>query len=181
MATPQRTLSLSRSDAEQWAERLAAQLATRRTPPAAPTEQITAAVGMLWALFDETMIAANCTLEAAGLPERIRVRRRPDGRTYYLDGTDEPSRHILITVSLRAAAGHISGGALLAAGRTRACAFLVPSFGRGEARWRTQPVGTLLHACIVRDLFLSTFADDPAATHRLSPLSGSDFFSNPWS
>ena len=181
MIDPQRTAAPTGPAPEKWAQRLATRLATRRAPAGIPPEQaVTTAVGMLWALFDEATTEANTALEQAGLPERIRVRRRPNERFYYLDASGPLPRHIQIAINIRVADGQIHGGALLVARQTRSCVFLVPSFGNDEAQWLVQAVGTPLRAYIVRDLFLSTFADDPAATHRLSPLSGNDFFGNPW-
>jgi hypothetical protein len=166
---------------EFWARRMASRLASRQTPPAMlPDQAIAAAAGVFWALFDDATTEANNALEHAGLQARIGVQRQPNERTYYLDSAGSTPRHIKIAINLRVADGQIHGGALLALSQTGAHVFLVPSFRDEEVQWLVRAVGTPLRAYIVRDLFLSIFADDPAATHRLSPLSGNDFFANPW-
>ena len=48
------------------------------------------------------------------------------------------------------------------------------------SHWIVASSGLPFNIDMVHDLFLSVFADDPGATHRLSPLSGSDLFQTPW-
>lgn len=133
-----------------------------------PDEWIPGAITALWTLFDEAVTQATYALEQAGLRERILTRRT--SREYWLSmaGPDGARRSIAVFVSLRAAQGHVSGGAQITTSETRAAIQLVPSIEGGRLRWLVPAAGTEFSARVVDDLILSIFADDPGATGRLT-------------
>ena len=115
-----------------------------------------------------TYSQANAALEHAGLTERIVTRRT--SREYWLsmEGPSGVPRHIAVFVGLRAVEGHASGGAQVTTSETRATIYLVPWIDGGRLRWIVSRTGKEFTACVINDLLLSVFSDDPAATVRLS-------------
>lgn len=155
-----------------WAERFAQRRRqTRERAPAdgmPPEDWIPGAMAALWTLFDEAVTQATHALEQAGLTDRILTRRT--SREYWLSmaGPDGARRSISIFVSLRAVQGHASGGAQITTSETRAAMHLVPSIDGGRLRWLVPAAGGEFTTRVVDDLILSVFADDPAASGRLT-------------
>lgn len=155
-----------------WAERFAQR--RRQTPEQGqeddlrPDTWIPGAMAALWALFDEAVTQATQALEQAGVTDRILTRRT--SREYWLSmpGPDGARRSIAIFISLRPVNSHVSGGAQITTSETRAAMHLVPSINGGRLRWLVPAVATEFSAPVVDDLILSIFADDPAATGRLT-------------
>ncbi|HVA92887.1 MAG TPA: hypothetical protein VNL71_23970 [Chloroflexota bacterium] len=165
-----------------WARRLAAR--QRLAPPGAPQDSRVSAeeaINALWALFDTTYREANAALEAIGEPGRISVIRAPNQRSYQAIGPDGSPRVITIVALLSVVDGRLRGGAFVGINRSRLSIYIAPSGERGRACWRVATSSQSFTRALVRDLFLSVFGDDPAATLRLSPLSGHDSFQDVWS
>ena len=155
-----------------WAERFAQRRRNTSRPHPAddprPEDWIPGAITALWTLFDQAVTQATHALEQAGLPERILTRRT--SREYWLSmaGPDGARRSISLFVSLQAVQERASGGAVIATSETRAVLHLVPTLEGGRLRWLVPAAGVEFSARVVDDLILSVFADDPAATARLT-------------
>jgi hypothetical protein len=170
----------SGSRAGSWAERLAQ---GRRPAGAAPrggeATRAIAALDALWNLFDEARGQANEAMGAAGIVDGITVREEANVRRYTLAGADGGQRFIAIMPMLRPDGGD-AVGAYVGTSATRASMYLVPLEKRKQLLWQVAASGQSFDARVVRDLFLSIFADDPGATKRLSPISGAGYFQTPW-
>ncbi len=134
----------------------------------------------LWELFDDAWTQANTALEQAGVPERIGMERTHNERRYVLTEPDGAQRTLSIVLTLAVIDQQPCGWASILPSTSRAEIQLVPRVERGKVAWQVAASSAKLTAAVVQDLFLSVFADDPAATLRLSPLGGSDLFQNPW-
>jgi hypothetical protein len=164
-----------------WAERLAVRWhAPVGTPMLAASDEVLDAISALWALFDEATQEANAALARAGSPEQLTIQRSGAEGTYRLAGPNGIRREIRITLTINISQGQRYGGATITTSHTRAYIYLEPVKADEQMRWRVGDTAPEFTAEIVHDLFLSVFADDPAATQRLSPLSGMDLFQVPW-
>jgi hypothetical protein len=165
-----------------WAQRLAQH--QHQHEAAAPKEDaevsLLNATEQLWLPFDTAVHEANAALEAAGEPARISVTRTSHERNYSTTGPDGSVRTISVYLVLSVVDGQLSGGAYISTNQSRLSMYLMPSRIDGHAAWIVASSGRAFDDEMVQDLFLSVFADDPAATHRLSPLSGADLFETPW-
>jgi len=162
-----------------WAEQLAqrAQGSKERRDEA---ENHPAALASLWNLFDRSLDQANAALGALGMAGKMELRDGPTERRYCAPGTGDAQRFIAI-VPLLSSGGHgRDTGAFVGTSTTRATMYLVPVTNGGRVGWQVAASGRPFDADVVHDLFLSVFADDPGATSRLSPLSGSSYFQTPW-
>jgi hypothetical protein len=137
-----------------------------------------AAFGALWDLFDKARSQANEALRTYGIGEGIAVREEETLRRYCATGADGQERHIAV-LPLRRGEGGEAIGAYIGTSSTRATMYVVPMEKRGRVAWQVAASGQQFDADVVHDLFLSIFADDPAATSRLSPLSGTVYFQIP--
>lgn len=159
-------------DAAPWADRLAQRRRCLQEAAQRPRETVEAwipgAIALLWTLFDQAVEQATSALKQAGLGERIVTRRT--SREYWLAmaGPAGGERQIAVFVSLRAAEDRAYGGAQITTSQTRAAIHLVPQVEGGRLRWLMPATETAFTAHVVDDLLLSVFADDPAATARLS-------------
>lgn len=163
-----------------WAERLARGRLPGGAPPREEEEARTAvALAALWGLFDQACSQANEALGAFGIAEGITLREEDNLRRYCTTGSNGTLRFIAILPLLRAEGGE-AAGAYIGTSSTRATMYLVPMETRSRVVWRVATSGRTFDADVVHDLFLSIFADDPAATSRLSPLSGGGYFQTPW-
>lgn len=164
-----------------WAEHLAALWhAPVGTPSHAASDEVLDAVGALWALFDGATHEANAALVRAGSAEQMTMQRSGTERIYRLVGPDGSPREIRISPTISIAQGRRCGGAAITTSRTRAYIYLEPVRTGERMRWHVGDTGPEFTPALVHDLFLSVFADDPAATQRLSPVSGMDLFQVPW-
>jgi hypothetical protein len=138
------------------------------------------ATELLWAPFDRAVREANAALEAAGEPARISITRTSHERHYSTSGPDGSLRTVSVYLVLSVVDRQLSGGAYISTNRSRVSMYLIPSHADGHITWIVASSGRAFDGEMVQDLFLSVFADDPGATHRLSPLSGADLFETPW-
>ncbi|HXT38101.1 MAG TPA: hypothetical protein VN837_21200 [Chloroflexota bacterium] len=137
-------------------------------------------VEALWSLFDAARTEANAALAQAGVPERIALEATPNERRYVLTEPSGLQRSLSITLTLAVIDRQPCGWASIRDSGSRAGIHLVPRVEQGNVSWQVAAPKARLTPVVVHDLFLSVFADDPAATLRLSPLGGSDLFQNPW-
>ena len=138
------------------------------------------ATGELLSLFERGRAEADALLERSGRPERIALRRDGIERRYSIgDGSD--ARFLALFLAVPACDGHIFGGAYVNSSATAPSIYLRPSIADGVARWTLPLSGTAFAAATVRDLFLSVFEGDAAATGRVAPLVGCDLWLTPWS
>jgi hypothetical protein len=138
-----------------------------------------AALDALWDLFDQARSQANEALTAFGMAEGITLRDEDNVRRYCAAGADGALRFIAI-VPMRRSGSDEAIGAYISTSRTRATMYLVPATKRSRIIWQVAASGQPFDPDVVHDLFLSVFADDPSATSRLSPMSGSTYFQTPW-
>lgn len=170
----------SGSRAASWAERLAQ---SRQQSSAAPGEQaaarVVAALDALWDLFDQARNQANEALTAFGITEGITLRDEGNVRRYCATGADGALRFVAI-IPLRRSGSDEAIGAYISTSSTRATMYLAPAAKKGRGIWQVAASGQTFDHSVVHDLFLSVFANDPTATRRLSPMSGSAYFQTPW-
>ena len=138
------------------------------------------AVGELLSLFEHGRAEADALFERSGRSERIALRRDGNERRYSI-GDASDARFLALFLSVPASDGHIFGGAYVNSSATTPSIYLRPSIADGVARWTLPLSGTAFTAATVRDLFLSVFESDAAATGRVAPLVGCDLWLTPWS
>ncbi len=137
-------------------------------------------VAGLWSLFDDARTEANAAFAQAGVPERIDLEPAPNERCYMLTEANGAQRTLSVSLTLSVIGQRPCGWASIRNSTSRAEIHLVPRVERGNVAWQVAAPSAKLTSAVVQDLFLSVFADDPAATLRLSPLGGADFFQSPW-
>jgi hypothetical protein len=181
MKTKQTTTTEPGRSDDGWADRLAARCHVLVDRQSLETTDLVLDAGTaLWALFDRATDAANKALARAGVPERIIVERSGAEGVYGLTGPDDTYREIRVTLTISVAHGLCCGGASIATSQTRLFGYLEPISSEERTLWRVGHSGPEFTPEVVHDLFLSVFGDDPAATQRLSPISGMDLFQIPW-
>lgn len=180
-ALEETTMQEQRGSKLAWAEQFARRVQHGHEAATAPTtsaeDWIPGAIAALWTLFDDAVAQATAALERAGLPERILTRRTEREYWLYMTEPNGEQRQITLFTSLRAVDGQPSGGAQVTTSQTRATIYLSPTIDGGRLRWLvpaaaaacTKPGTAEFTARVVDDLLLSVFADDPAATYRLTP------------
>jgi hypothetical protein len=150
---------------------------------AAPAEDMeiraVAALDALRELFDQARSQANEALATFGMAEGITLRDEDNVRRYCATGADGAQRFIAILPLLRSGSEEAIG-AYIGTSSTRATMYLVPVTKKSRVVWQVAVSGRAFDAGVVHDLFLSVFSDDPAATSRLSPMSGGAYFQTPW-
>ena len=162
-----------------WAEQLAQRAqGTKERRDEAKTHP--AALAALWDLFDQSLDQANAALGALGMTGKMDLRDGPTERRYCTTGTGDTQRFIAIVPLLSSAEHGQDTGAFVGTSSTRATMYLVPIVQGGRVGLQVAASGKPFDVDVVHDLFLSVFADDPGATSRLSPLSGSSYFQTPW-
>lgn len=154
----------------------------RRTAAARPRslDRLPLMMAALWELFDDAQTQANAALAQTGVPARIDVERTQNERRYGLTEPDGAQRTLSIFLTLAVINQQPCGWASICTSMSRAEIQLVPHFVGEEVSWRVPASNAKLTAALVQDLFLSVFADAPAATLRLSPLGANDLFNDPW-
>lgn len=168
-------------DTPNWAARLAHRQQRVPEPPKEPADSLLGdATEALWLPFDAAVREANAALEQAGEPGRISITRTIRERQYGAEGPDGSQRQIAVYLVLSVVEDRLTGGAYVSTNQSRLSMYLVPEKTATDVHWIVASSGLPFNIDMVHDLFLSVFADDPAATHRLSPLSGSDLFQTPW-
>ncbi|HVC80600.1 MAG TPA: hypothetical protein VNL35_08905 [Chloroflexota bacterium] len=171
-----------RATDDQWAERLARRLLLASPTPSAPaTQPLLEAIAALWELFDQARLQVNAAMARVGVLERITLWRGSQERRYELTIHGGSARTISVFIQVPVVHDQLLGGVEISTSQTRQPISLIPVLQDDRVRWQVASLGTWFDEDLVRNLFLSVFADDPIATARLSPLSGSDAFETPWS
>lgn len=167
--------------ANAWAAILARRRQQAHGAVPASTSVVEAAAEALLSLFDTAVAQANAALLEAGEEGLITVTSSGHERQYWAIGPDGQSRVISVFLALPVVDGHLCGGVFISSNRSRLSMYLAPTEADGQVRWFVPDSDREFTSDLVHDLFLSVFTDDPSATRRLSPLSGSDLFETPWS
>ncbi|HEY8284937.1 MAG TPA: hypothetical protein VIJ28_11185 [Chloroflexota bacterium] len=175
--TPIRTNSQKTTS---WATALARRLRGAGAEQSPSLDPLPIMMEGLWSLFDVARTEANAALAQAGARERIGLESAPNERHYVLSEPGGAQRTLSVSLTLAMIDQQPCGWASIRNSTGRAEIHLVPRMERGNVAWQVAAPRTKLTAAVVQDLFLSVFADDPAATLRLSPLGGADLFQNPW-
>ncbi|MGH2410849.1 MAG: hypothetical protein ACRDGS_10855 [Chloroflexota bacterium] len=181
MQTSTRTpVPMSGQKTTSWATTLARHLRGAGAARTSALDPLPLMVEGLWSLFDDARAEANAALAQAGVPERIALEAAPNERRYVLTDPNGFQRTLSISLTLAVIDQQPCGWASICSSTSRGEIHLVPHVERGKVSWQVAAPGGKLTAAVVRDLFLNVFADDPAATLRLSPLGGRDLFQSPW-
>ncbi|HEY8286150.1 MAG TPA: hypothetical protein VIJ28_17335 [Chloroflexota bacterium] len=163
-----------------WAAALARRFHGASVVPPTSLDPLPIMVEGLWSLFDAARAEANAALAQAGVPERIALEAAPNERRYVLTEANGFQRALAISLTLAVIDQQPCGWASIRNSASRGEIHLIPRVERGIVSWRVAASNGKLTSAVAQDLFLNVFADDPAATLRLSPLGGSDLFQNPW-
>jgi hypothetical protein len=155
-----------------WAKRFA--LRRQKTDHAVPDREedaeslATAAIELLWTMFDEAVREAQAALNEYGSAERIQTDRTSHDYRLSMPGPDGRPRQIAAFANVRMVDGQLSGGSQIATSQTRATIYVAPGLRGGHLHWIVEATDKMFTPHVVGDLFLSVFSDDPAATRRLS-------------
>lgn len=163
-----------------WATALARRFRGAEAARHSALDPLPMMVEALWSLFDAARSEANAALAQVGVPERIVLEATPNERRYLLSEPNGFQRWLSITLTLAVIDQQPCGWAAIRGSGSRAEIHLVPRVERGNVSWQVAAPNATLTPAVVQDLFLSVFADHPAATLRLSPLGGSDLYQSPW-
>jgi hypothetical protein len=169
----------SGQDDASWSEELARRRQRGAHTPRPETPRLPDDVEAgLCALFDDAAAEANAAFAQIGAPDRIESACAGTECRYFTTDADGTTRSITLYLSQPVGSG--SAGACIGTSETRQSLYLLPVNDDAQVAWTLAATGAPFTADLVHDLFLSVFADDPEATTRISPLSGTDLFQTPW-